>query len=176
MADNDFSKLNRKSDQVRQLLTRMTSLIGTEAVNFSKKRFRDQGWQDENFEPWAKRSPGAVRNEGRAILVNSGRLRNSIAIKRISPQSVTIGTDVKYAQVHNDGGDINIPVTDKMRRFGWAKYKQTGDSKFKGLALTKKTSIHIKMPQRKFMGNSAVLRQQTVMMIKRRFNVILNAN
>lgn len=174
MADNNFHKLSRKADEFNRLLTRMPRLIGTEAVNFSKKRFREQSWVDHGSDPWKKRKPGAVRNKGRGLLVDSGKLRNSIRITKSGRNFVTIGSSVPYAEIHNKGGVINIPVTDRMRKWGWAMFAKTNDSKFKGLALTKKTMLHVRMPKRKFMGQSAVLRQKTKRMMIARFNLILN--
>lgn len=174
MADNNFDKLQRKSKGINQLMSKMTVLIGTEAVNFSKKRFREQSWVDHGSDPWAKRKPGAARNKGRGLLVDSGKLRNSIRITKRGKDFVSVGSSVVYAEIHNKGGVINIPVTDRMRKWGWAMFAKTKDSKYKGLALTKKTSLRVNMPQRKFIGNSAVLRQITKRMMVARFKVILN--
>lgn len=46
-----------------------------------------------------------------------------------------------YAAIQNFGG--RIPVTGKMKSYFWAKYKETGDSKYKYMALTKKTHFVI---------------------------------
>ena len=43
-----------------------------------------------------------------------------------------------------------------MRRFFWAKFKETGKEYWKGLALTKKT--HFDIPKRKFIGDSKALK------------------
>jgi phage gpG-like protein len=66
-------------------------------------------------------------------------------------------TGVPYAQIHNDGGTTHPTVTKKMRRWAWAMYFETGDPMFKNIALTKKTKLDVKIPQRKFMGESATL-------------------
>ena len=99
---------------------------------------------------------------------------------------VTIFNDVAYAAIHNEGGTVHPKITPKMRRFAWATYyelkgKQKGaqkpqkdpkngtsqsagkqpDSgeaeKWKRLALTKKETLTINIPQRQFMGQSAEL-------------------
>lgn len=99
---------------------------------------------------------------------------------------VTIFNDVVYAAIHNEGGTVHPKITPKMRRFALAKYyelkgKQKGaqkprkgpkngtsqsagkqpDSgeaeKWKRLALTKKETLTINIPQRQFMGQSAEL-------------------
>lgn len=99
---------------------------------------------------------------------------------------VTIFNDVVYAAIHNEGGTVHPKITPKMRRFAWAKYyelkgKQKGTQKprkgpkngtsqsagkqpdsgeaekWKRLALTKKETLTINIPQRQFMGQSAEL-------------------
>jgi len=99
---------------------------------------------------------------------------------------VTIFNDVVYAAIHNEGGTVHPKITPKMRRFAWAKYyelngRQKGaqkprkgtqnrtsqsagnqpDSgeaeKWKRLALTKKETLTINIPQRQFMGQSTEL-------------------
>ena len=96
-----------------------------------------------------------------------------------SPGQVSIEDPVPYAAIHNDGGNITThpTVTDKMRRYAWrmvyslAGVKGKGKlpkelpaeaEKWKGLALTKKRSItvHARIPQRQFMGDSAELREK----------------
>lgn len=99
---------------------------------------------------------------------------------------VTIFNDVVYASIHNEGGTVHPKITPKMRRFAWAKYyeltgKQKGSQKprkgqknrslqsasnqsdsgeaekWKRLALTKKETLTINIPQRQFMGQSTEL-------------------
>ncbi|MCK4499828.1 hypothetical protein KAU11_04980, partial [Candidatus Babeliales bacterium] len=70
-----------------------------------------------------------------------------------------------YSQIHNEGGNISVPVTKKMRKFAWAKhYEQAGKGSkeftpWKGLALTKKNGLNITIPKRQFMGNSRDLNE-----------------
>ena len=81
---------------------------------------------------------------------NRGRLRRSITA-RIAGHSVIFTSSEPYAAIHNYGGTIT--VTEKMKKFFWAKYKQTKQERYKHLALMK-TGTKIKMPQRQFIGNS----------------------
>ena len=73
----------------------------------------------------------------------------------MSHNRVTVGVDssIKYAQIHNDGGKIEI--TPKMRRYFWAMFKQTGDTYYRGMALTQKK--HFVIPQRQFIGNTKAM-------------------
>lgn len=124
--------------------------------NFERQAFFSEKWQ-------RRKSP--VRNNGRAILTDTGRLRSSIH-SRITENSVIFYTDLPYAAIHNEGGDI--VVTARMKRYFWAKYreanggtwarKKTGTNTteadfWKFLAL-KKAGTTIKIPRRRFLGKS----------------------
>ena len=107
---------------------------------------------DKNFsrggffsKPWPNRRDGSSTH-----LNNTGRLRRSITA-RISGHCVIFTSSEPYAAIHNYGGTIT--VTEKMKKFFWAKYKQTKQERYKHLALMK-TGTKIKMPQRQFIGNS----------------------
>lgn len=107
---------------------------------------------DKNFsrggffsKPWPKRRDGSATH-----LNNTGKLRRSITA-RISRHCVIFTSSEPYAAIHNYGGTIT--VTEKMKKFFWAKYKQTKQERYKHLALMK-TGTKIKMPQRQFIGNS----------------------
>ncbi len=80
----------------------------------------------------------------------TGRLRSSIT-SRVTARDKNIegvlGTNVKYARLHELGGEIR--VTDRMRKYFWARHKRTGDEKWRNMALTKKTAF--KFPARPFL-------------------------
>ncbi len=107
---------------------------------------------DKNFsrggffsKPWPKRRDGSSTH-----LNNTGRLRRSITA-RISGHSVIFTSSEPYAAIHNYGGTIT--VTPKMKKFFWAKFKETGQERYKHLALMK-TGAKIRIPQRQFIGHS----------------------
>lgn len=56
-----------------------------------------------------------------------------------------------------------------MRRWAWAKFKESGNSKFKGMALTKKQAFtqHIKIPQRQFVGDHPRLARNMQVAVQR---------
>lgn len=92
----------------------------------------------------------AKRSGGPSHLVQTGKLRRSI-------QSVITGNRLKftssepYAAIHNEGGEIT--VTERMKKYFWAKFKQTGQQHWKYLALVK-TGSKITIPKRQFLGSS----------------------
>lgn len=130
-------------------------LIAHTAAKHYKARFEANN-KDWNKTPWPNTKQPVKRG---SLMMRSGNLQSSIRPLVVNPDRVVISAGsnkVPYAQIHNEGGTIqrNITVTPKMRKFAWAKFYETEDSKWKGMALTKKTSIAqtITMPKRQFMG------------------------
>lgn len=97
--------------------------------NFERQAFFSEAWQ-------RRKSP--IRNEGRAILTDTGQLRRSIK-SRTTDNSVIFYTDLPYAEIHNEGGEII--VTQRMKRFFWHKYYEaTGAFSRKKSGKTGKTA------------------------------------
>lgn len=86
-------------------MLRLPVIVGNEAVNFVLDNFRLQGFQGNSFEPWAKRKRGWKKDNrsNRNILIDKGRLRRSWRVTKTGPDYVSIGSDVPYAQAHNEG-------------------------------------------------------------------------
>lgn len=131
---------------------RLPNKIAITAVNFFKRNFKVGGFVDSPFRKWKDSTNPRKRG---TTLVQSGRLRRSIKKLKVSFRWIVVGvpSDVKYARIHNEGG--NIPITPKMRRYFWAMYKKTGADYWKALALTSKK--HITIPERTFIDDSVVL-------------------
>ena len=106
-------------------------------------------------------------------MIDTGRLRRSVS-SRITENSITFYTDLPYAAIHNDGGEIR--VTKKMKRYFWHKYYEatgafgrrkngekrkdkrtvqlTGEAEFWKFMALKKEGSMIKIPRRRFLGVS----------------------
>ena len=123
--------------------------------NKHSQYFQKQGFTDRSFEPWQKRSHD--NREGGAILVKSANLRNSIRILERSQSRIVFGSNSPYAQIHNEGGTINVTLTAKARKFFWFMYYATNDARYKWMAISKKDHLTIKIPKRQFMGDSVTL-------------------
>lgn len=142
-------------------------VIGTLAVNHAQDSFVDEGYTDVQFQAWkeVKRrqtGKGKPRDQTRPILSDTGDLKDSIRYEK-SGQLVLIGTDVKYAKIHNEGGTITLPErseTFKRERHtsGKKKGKFSGGTT-SGQGFTFKES-KITIPQRQFIGKSKQLEQQ----------------
>ena len=103
--------------------------------------------------------------------MDTGTLRRSIR-SRTTDDSITFYTDLPYAAIHNDGGEI--VVTEKMKRFFWHKYyeatgsfgrKKNGErrndkrtrqlsteSDFWRFMALKRAGTTIRIPRRRFLG------------------------
>jgi phage gpG-like protein len=150
--DDFFDKLTNEF-----LKKNVPNIIAEKATDFFKERFTTKEWDGD---PWPETKTPIKRG---TLMVRSGALVASIKSKTVTSERVVIsaGSDkVQYPRIHNEGGTINIPVTPKMRKFAWAMhYKEVGEDKkantpWKGLALTKKETIEVTIPRRRFMGPS----------------------
>ena len=140
--------------------------IGTEALEFIDGNFEKQSWRGEFDEPWAKRKKekkGGKR--GRKILFDEGHLRYSMK-KTDHANETEIHTDDVKAQIHNEGGDIQIKGRQAMLSFRRTSSKKGAKllftsprKKYKVVAQAKVNigpyTIH--MPKRQFAGPSPVL-------------------
>ena len=183
MDARDIEKLvaKAKDDIIKEVNDRLPRKVGVTAVNHFKQNFRDGGWLDNGLHPWkrTRRQEGNGKDAKYSPLTSRrNHMMRSIQAST-SPGQVTIEDPVPYAAIHNDGGDITThpTVTQRMRKYAWhmvyslAGIKGKGKlpkelpkeaEKWKGLALTRKSSItvHAHIPQRQFMGDSAELRMK----------------
>jgi len=133
--------------------------------NFERQAFFSEAWERH-------RSP---LRPGGHILVDTGTLRRSVR-SEMKETSIRFYTDLPYAEIHNEGGEI--VVTKRMKSYFWHKYMdaagaltfarrkdgtQRKDKKtrhisdvaefWKFMAL-KKEGTTIKIPKRQFLGLS----------------------
>ena len=143
-----------------------------DAVNFFKDSFRRQGFLGDTLEPWKPRKTNTKwgktpRNKGRAILIDTGRLRRSIRLISASNLTATIGTDVPYARAHNEGSRLGLiqsvkaftrkkNTTATIGTSSRTRRVQTGTINVK--AHTRRINQNI--PRRQFMGQSQYLSKQ----------------
>lgn len=153
---------------VQKIIARIQQDIRVEMTdefdrNFERQAFFSEAWQ-------RRKSP---TRPGGSILIDTGRLRRSVS-SRTTENSITFYTDLSYAAIHNDGGEIR--VTKKMKRYFWHKYYEatgsfgrrkngekrkdkrtvqlTGEAEFWKFMALKKEGSMIKIPRRRFLGVS----------------------
>lgn len=133
----------------------------------------DQNFERESFfsEKWARRK--SPLRPGGHTLVDTGALRRSVK-SRSDSTSITFYSDLPYAPIHNEGGEIK--VTARMKRYFWHRYyeaqggfgrKKNGELRntqknrqlgseaefWRAMALMK-VGKTVKIPKRQFLGMS----------------------
>lgn len=107
------------------------------------RNFERKGFFSEKWKPRAHNYPRG------SLLMQSGAMRRSTR-GEVSGNGVRFTSSEPYTTVHNEGGTIT--VTGKMKRFFWAKFKETGEVGWRYMALMRVGKV-IKIPQRRFIGD-----------------------
>jgi len=103
--------------------------IGNIGLNHFLESFRMGGFNDSGFKRWAPRKARTKRNAGRALLVDSGALRNSLGLKTARWQKIRVASvGIPYASRHNRGlagmpqrqfignsGRLNAKITRRIK-------------------------------------------------------------
>lgn len=144
--------LIRKINALNNLKNDLTTILANDIVNFFKKSFRKQGWEDTGVQRWQPRkgeiSGGIAKVSkksagGRGILIQSGDLSKSIEVESANWGNIRIKSALPYSAIHNDG----------LMGKAFGKYS-------------------FKMPKRKFMGRSRVLHNQLKEKMERKMNIV----
>lgn len=133
----DFSSQERALERFFEAYPRVA---GNTALNFYLDSWSRRGYIHNRFARWERRSDS---DSSRRLLVKTGRLRRSLRMTVID-QIVSISTDVPYAKVHNEGGQIKgkFPVRAHTRR------KPRGG---RGPVRAHTRRVDTKIPKRQFM-------------------------
>lgn len=153
-------------DQLRRLQAvgkRLPRFVGALAVAHFKEGFKNQGFTDDSLEKWTPRKkPDTGRAGRRAILVKTGALRRSIRIVSMSSARVIVGSNLPYAQIHNEGGRINATqqVAAHRRRAHIRRVDGKRQRVSEHTVSAHSRKVNTLIPQRRFIGRSRVLNQK----------------
>jgi phage gpG-like protein len=203
MAKSNKFDLKQVEKKARKAMEAAIVDVGNTAKVFFVDSFRKQGWDDQSVQKWKKRqlserkgrgskkSAKAARTvrsvkAGRAILVKTGDLRRSIKRNPANRAalSIKISTDLPYAKIHNDGGNV-VQYVKPHRRFvdqgdtmGTGvfniKSRKEKQAKVKVKQDVKGFSRKVRMPKRQFMGDSYNLNEKVKAVIVKH-NILINA-
>lgn len=192
-----IKQLEAKKREIDDAMRRTLPVkVGRIAADHFHENFHKGGFVNGGLHPWqpTKRqqsgSKSAAANYGPLL---SSRKNLYGSIKYIpGDYSVMIRSDLKYAPLHNWGGTVNPTVTEKMRKYAWARYNEAIGRKkgakrgkenveteealrWKALALTKKPRLQVNIPQRQYLGESQELEIKAKEAIESEITKILNS-
>lgn len=162
MSDQTSKLFARIKERLERKTAELPEVIGNEIVNYALDAFDKQAWEGQQ---WDKRK--SKKDPSRALLIKSGILRRSIRVVRTTATGGSVGTDVPYARIHNEGGEINKPARKedfvrnrykrgpKSKLFGGLGAFQKGTTPGQGLSFK---AYSINMPARPFLKNTPKLR------------------
>lgn len=149
--------------------------IGAIMVAESQDAFKAQKFGEEEWKPRSvpnvmgliadfalgRREPLARRFESRPALLDTGRLKQSIAFRVVSNEAVEIGSNLEYAATMQFGGEVESePVTSEMQEAIWRWLKTDSGKPYKknvGFLLNKNQTnktVQSSVPPRTFVGIS----------------------
>jgi phage gpG-like protein len=182
---NEFVRMVDNLIKARKALPNEIAVL---AVKFSKDRFREQAWQDTNKEAWKsrKKKRQGGKRKSQTLLVNTGRLKRSIRKIKADQNEVKIGTDVPYAEIHNNGGKITASANVKSytkKAHSRKAHSRSRKGNVEPVPAQNVSSHSVKahrrkmnttIPQRQFIGNSAKLAKDIEKLIVDRFEKAMN--
>lgn len=147
--------------------------------NFRKGRFySEQPWQTPLRTTLGFRG---VEGQYGPLLSGKNTLYESIKFRPL-PGKVIISSEVAYAATHNDGDDIG--VTERMKRFFWAKHLEhkermgvtAPETEFWKRMALKKPGSRIRIPRRHFLGPSKEVDALVQEIINRELQEFINTH
>lgn len=163
----DFPDFDNTAEDLELFMKGLPSYVANTALNFYKDSFERQGYIDKTYNKWKPRKASKRRDSrpGRAILIDTGRLRRSLDF-RLNRTSrgfeITFISDVPYAKVHNEGINKSIAVRAHSRKI-YGKTTQVKSHK-----------RNMRIDQRMFMGRSAFLENRIEMHLERALDQIFS--
>ncbi len=164
MGGNKF-KLDEVQKKFQASKRGLIQKVANESESFFRKGFIAGGFTDSSFERW---QPRKNKKSTKPVLTGTGRLRRSIRLQITSSSTAKLYTDIPYAAIHNEGGDIHRNATSRVISFsnagGGSRFAKTKTKKQRAAVTHQSRSTTsgytIEMPKRKFMGKSRTLDQR----------------
>lgn len=115
-----MARLDQATSDFRELLAGMVALSIQGMVD---EAFQNQGrpgkpWQPLHPDTLARRRKGKKKSQSDQILIDTGRLRQSVAVEdnyQVDSHSLSVGSNLIYARIHQFGGKIRRK-TPRARR------------------------------------------------------------
>ena len=176
---SEFAKdLKILTGQMNGLVRELPGLAGAVVLESIDNNFRSESFFGQ---AWAPRKV-QKGNDGRAILVQTGRLRRSFRLET-SGLTITIFTDAPYAQIHNEGGTItgtanvaeytrNQYEMNEVSKPGSKKEKWKKETVGSHTVQAHTREVNLTIQQRQFMGEHPELNNQLKHLIENELSAI----
>lgn len=135
-----FPKIDKRAIEA-QIAARLAVIMREETDD----AFRIKSWDGTPWQPVKNMVPQG------SLMLRTALLRRSLTF-RASGNTVRVSSAVPYASLHNEGGTVSVPVTERMRRYFFYMYKLTKNERFLAMALSRKQSFSMRIPRRQFTG------------------------
>lgn len=184
-----FDKVLRNMERLKKTLPVQ---LANQAQNFFVDSWKKEGWDDGNVQKWPPRKVTNKKNKGRALMVKSGALRRAAgqSIRSQTFNLVKLTVALPYAAVHNEGynGMVKAHTRAQFTKSTTSQYiglRRTKSGKMKEshrrtTVFTRTGDIAVKahvmrMPRRRYMGDSKTLRKMQVSLITTQIDKVWQA-
>ena len=152
----DFTGANKKTAMLKQLpqaAKKQLTIWSAETVTMLRRQATSM--QKAYKRPGGKKTGQLARNTSFTIdATGSDGWRATIGTGLRGTQSV------KYAWIQDKGGVTHPRVTKRMRGWAWWAFSESGDEMYKGIALTKKATLNVKVPASGWFTNTTKYRER----------------
>lgn len=179
MAGGLDKKIKKVAANLQKLKNELPAKLQNDALRYFVRNFDSEQWDGVR---WQARKNKRNR---RKLLVKSGALRRALAGSKREARFDLIRFSVytqanngyNYAEIHNEGGTIVAKKRDAILSFRRKRNNQVVFSKTRKAKFQQKITIGgyiIRIPKRKFIGNSKILNGILINKIKTEFEKAFN--
>lgn len=157
-------KIDLWFDRFDQRFQLVPPVVSETAVEFFKERFIQKNWEGTPWTPYKNKKREPRRG---SLMMRSNNLFSSIRPSQVTADKVVISagsSKVPYARVHNEG--LRVRGVQYVRPYTHPNLLGKGRRQVQGHA----RKVDFTMPQRQYMGNSAMLNDRIKARLIRHFN------
>jgi phage gpG-like protein len=141
--DDEALQFEAQMNKLMKLYLRFNRQVEVKLARTAEEHFKENfekgGFVNGGTQTWDPRSPDL--DPGRAVLVDSGELKNSIEGSVPQPGKIIVKTDLVYAKAHNEG----VPERNLPQRQFIGMSKELNDKIKKLIIKEFKTSVKNKL-------------------------------
>ena len=129
--------LTRKIKALQEVKRTIPDKLASQGLAFFKKTFENEGFEDNNFQPWPRRK--SIK-QTHPILKKTGALKRSLVVERKSFDKIIWSSSLPYSAIHNYGGN---GLAWGKHPFKMPKRKFIGDSKSLRMGFRRRIEVEV---------------------------------